>query len=164
MTRDKIKEYRNKAIESYIFPLEELLQCTNSPIEELFLSAFLVYHDLFTIKLDTEGRDFALVKWYNNDIRIYPQFEIEKYLTVDFVLKVTNGKLSGKIIVIECDGHDFHEKTKEQAKRDKQRDRKLTKLGYNILHFSGSEIYNNPKGCILEIDDLIIEMMERKDA
>ena len=54
-------------------------------------------------------------------------------------------------IGVECDGHDFHEKTKEQAARDKKRDRDLQALGYRVLRFSGSEIYRDVNACILAI-------------
>lgn len=53
---------------------------------------------------------------------------------------------------IECDGHDFHEKTKEQVARDKKRDRKIQLTGIPILRFSGSEIFKRPKACINEIN------------
>jgi hypothetical protein len=53
--------------------------------------------------------------------------------------------------IIEADGHDFHEKTKEQAKRDKIRDRHLIQEGYTILHFTGSEIWNDSDGVMKEI-------------
>jgi hypothetical protein len=46
-----------------------------------------------------------------------------------------------KKMVVECDGHDFHEKTKEQARRDKERDRNLQSLGYPVYRYTGSEIY-----------------------
>ena len=54
-------------------------------------------------------------------------------------------------IVIECDGHDYHEKTKEQARRDKARDRALTASGYRVVRFTGSEIYSDPHGCVEEL-------------
>lgn len=54
-------------------------------------------------------------------------------------------------IIIECDGHDFHEKTKQQASRDKKRDRDLTTLGYAIYRFTGSEIFKNPSRCFDEV-------------
>lgn len=50
-------------------------------------------------------------------------------------------------VAIECDGHEFHEKTKEQAARDKARDRELISSGYTVLRFSGSEIWADPLGC-----------------
>lgn len=49
-------------------------------------------------------------------------------------------------VAIECDGHDFHERTKEQAERDKKRDRDIQSLGWNVARFTGSEIVRDPKG------------------
>lgn len=50
-------------------------------------------------------------------------------------------------MVIECDGHNFHERTKAQAKRDRKRDRILQSLGYVVFRFTGSEIWRNPLQC-----------------
>lgn len=44
-------------------------------------------------------------------------------------------------LAVECDGHDFHEKTKEQARRDKSRDRILISHGIHTIRFTGSEIF-----------------------
>ena len=46
-------------------------------------------------------------------------------------------------IAIYCDGHDYHERTKEQAKRDRFQDRKLQQEGWVVLRFTGSEIHND---------------------
>lgn len=46
-----------------------------------------------------------------------------------------------KKMVVECDGHEFHEKTKDQAQRDKERDRILQSAGYHVFHYTGSELY-----------------------
>lgn len=48
-------------------------------------------------------------------------------------------------IIIECDGHEFHERTKQQAKKDRSRDRSVQSRGSAILRFTGSEIYASPK-------------------
>jgi very-short-patch-repair endonuclease len=72
---------------------------------------------------------------------IYPQTEISKY-RADFVVCFAE-KYIHKKYIIECDGHKFHEKTKEKAKNDKQRERFFVKNGYNVLRYSGSEIYND---------------------
>lgn len=58
------------------------------------------------------------------------------------------------LIVVECDGHDFHERTKEQAQRDKARDRELLMMGYRVLRFTGSEIYKDAIRCAVEVDAL----------
>lgn len=60
-------------------------------------------------------------------------------------------------IVVESDGHDFHEKTKQQASKDKKRDRELSKLGLRVLRFTGSEIHKNPFNCAIEALEHVME-------
>ena len=47
-------------------------------------------------------------------------------------------------VVVELDGHDFHDKDKKQRAYEKARDRFLVKEGYRVLHFTGSEIVADP--------------------
>lgn len=63
---------------------------------------------------------------------------------------------SNKKIVIECDGHNFHERTKEQAQRDKKRDRDLQSSGYSVFRFTGSELWRDPEKCANEISDVLM--------
>jgi very-short-patch-repair endonuclease len=88
----------------------------------------------------------------NNCFVINSQYEImcsSKKYRVDFLIcSIYQGKEFK--IVVECDGHEFHEKTKQQAIRDKKRDRDLTKNNYTILHFTGSEIWKDPYLCARE--------------
>jgi len=63
----------------------------------------------------------------------------------DFVLSCPS--ITKKKAIIECDGHDFHERTKEQAARDRSRDRDAQEAGYMMLRYTGSEIYRDPLGC-----------------
>jgi len=57
----------------------------------------------------------------------------------------------GAKVVVECDGHDFHEKTKEQAARDKKRDRDMQLDGWKVLRFTGSEIWRGAEGCAKDV-------------
>lgn len=66
-------------------------------------------------------------------------------------------------IILEVDGHEFHEKTKEQAIRDKSRDRFIMKKGFPIFRFTGSEIFNQPHQIAKEIDDYIIETIAKAE-
>jgi very-short-patch-repair endonuclease len=113
----------------------------------------------------------------NASISIEPQTKIGRY-TVDFMIQyrviaidyppevykdsnsqsrfVTNGELAfyekiTRQLVVECDGHQFHEKTKEQVSRDKKRDRDLQTAGYKVFRFSGSEISNDPIACAYDV-------------
>lgn len=65
-------------------------------------------------------------------------------------------------LFIECDGHNFHEKTKEQAAKDKSRDRAFAKAGYHIIRFTGSEIYNDPLRCAREAIEVFENIVYQK--
>jgi very-short-patch-repair endonuclease len=82
---------------------------------------------------------------------IAPQFEIDQY-RVDFCI-LFQGPNAGECfhIIVECDRHDFHEKTKKQAMRDKKRDRHLQAYGFKVFRFTGSEIWNDPHLCAEEV-------------
>jgi len=64
-------------------------------------------------------------------------------------------------VVIECDGHDFHERTKEQAARDKSRDRALQAAGFRVLRFTGSEIYRDRKKCAEQVISMVMKEVWR---
>ncbi|MDI6872463.1 MAG: DUF559 domain-containing protein [Bacillota bacterium] len=87
------------------------------------------------------------------ELKLNPQAEIVvngRRYRADFLLQA---RINGRevALVVECDGHDFHEKTKTQAARDKQRDRSLQLAGYAVLHYTGAEIWKNPLYCAIEI-------------
>jgi very-short-patch-repair endonuclease len=83
-----------------------------------------------------------------------PQVRCGRY-RVDFLF-VGEGHLQPPVMVaVECDGHDFHERTKEQARRDKSRDRELAAMGVQVLRYTGSEIVKNAKSCVVEAAMLV---------
>ena len=82
---------------------------------------------------------------------------------IDFILYFWNALGTADIsIAIELDGHDFHERTKEQAKRDKQKDIFLQKNGYLIARFTGSEVYNDPEDCVNQVWRMAAQTFNRK--
>ncbi|WP_405113687.1 DUF559 domain-containing protein [Paenibacillus sp. FSL K6-1217] len=91
------------------------------------------------------------------ELVVSPQFKIDKY-TVDFYIyhEPTDTK-----IIVECDGHDFHEKTKEQAAHDKTRDRFFTIYGYYLLRYTGSQICSNPEEITQNIDEILVPQIEK---
>lgn len=87
---------------------------------------------------------------------IAPQITIGQW-RVDFLAGVVFSGFRGQaeapscLLAIECDGHDFHERTKEQAARDRARDRQIQALGIGVFRFTGSQIYRDPQGCANEV-------------
>lgn len=93
------------------------------------------------------------------------QVQIGRY-RVDFVLSAYSdgtvyselaepvvGQPRWRRLVIECDGHDFHERTKEQAAKDRSRDRELSALGFDVFRFTGSELWRDPWGCASQVHE-----------
>lgn len=66
-------------------------------------------------------------------------------------------------VFVECDGHDFHERTKEQAKRDRSKDRELQKT-HKVLRFTGSEIWGDAFKCAAEVHDALVAEQSEKWA
>lgn len=126
-----------------------------SPIEELLFEAILMWvwvHNRGVVGIKGE---FKKARY-----QISPQQEVAGY-RADFVLVDTKQHVS---CVIEADGHDFHERTKEQASRDRSRDREVQALGFLILRFTGSEIWADPWKCAAIIFDAIDGCVSKRDG
>lgn len=90
----------------------------------------------------------------NKRFTITPQYPVPKTpYRVDLFIR--DDKTRKPVCIIECDGHEFHEKTKEQVQEDKKRDRILAKKGYIVLRFTGSEIINDVNNCVSEIVNFV---------
>lgn len=83
-------------------------------------------------------------------------WNIESYKP-DFIISVANLNYA-----IEIDGHNFHEKTKEQVQADKRKDRDYLKYGFTPIRFSGSEVYRNPIDCVRETLSIIFYTLKEK--
>jgi very-short-patch-repair endonuclease len=88
-----------------------------------------------------------------NQLYIYNQVWIFDW-PVDFLMAKQNYKtFDYEYLIIECDGHDYHERTKEQARKDRKRDRDLQSEGYTVFRFTGSEIFSDPIACVRQVLD-----------
>lgn len=148
----QLQEAINDDIKDVKFNILLSLLDTETPIEQI-LSYYLQhmcevrYGNMFA----RNGLDIVDIK---------KQYEIEisdsKSIRVDFYVVIYASCISkGLYFVIECDGHDFHEKTKEQAQRDKERDRELLLKGIIPIHFAGSEIVGDPAKCAHKAFEII---------
>lgn len=103
----------------------------------------------------------TLLRERNGDVlTVWPQCHIGK-ARVDFLLILSGWPDRTTGLVVECDGHDFHEKTKEQARRDKARDRALQEAGFPIFRFAGSEIYADAAGCARRCIEFLESAMDK---
>lgn len=127
-----------------------------SPIEITLLEAMTLRHLIFNGKWPS----FSLETFKNEGWLVESQKQIGEY-RVDFLVTGSGTKTS---IVIECDGHEFHERTKEQAARDRSRDRDLTAQGYRVIRFTGRELWADPWKCATEVEDQIISIWEKELA
>lgn len=143
-------------------------QPTQSPIEDMLLGALLWneadwagFPDFDILGEGPLGQFY--LKAEREPLRMHyvltPQMPIAGH-RVDFLLWVTCGKAEGGI-AIECDGHAFHEKTKEQAARDKKRDREILAAGYPVMRFAGSEVFANSGDCAAQIKEVFSETLNR---
>ena len=132
-------------------------QIISSPIEQLLytsMRAFCVFNNI-------DLKDFD----ENYGTTLDPQYKINKY-TVDFLirhwLKTPKTDIENKVVV-ECDGHDFHDKNEKQRRYEKQRDRFLQSIGYKVIHFTGSEVYSDPMRCAKECMCLVMGWEQDRD-
>ena len=159
---DAWAEARERTDQAWAFP-EAIEDVVKSPIELAFAAAF---------DLVVAGADQAVTRWNNGALfhpsewqisadlweqfLVTPQAKIGRY-RADFFIEY---RLTEKMdwfsrppktdvkVVVECDGHDFHERTKRQAAHDRKRDRVMQEMGYLVYRFTGAEIYADPFRCV----------------
>ena len=165
-TEEKLHELREQWKERAAVELfdSDLNEC-DSPIERLFLGQVMVAGAqrwrTWEIGTPSLGRNLYSCRgfvhqwmrghWYAWLIQPTVWLDDEKS-RLDFLLTV--GKpdaVPEATVAIELDGHDFHERTKEQARRDKSRDRGVAKLGWAVARFTGSEVHASPATCVSEV-------------
>lgn len=137
----------------------ELVEWCESPIERVLAMGLELAAVLDRVRIMTmcsglpEEHEKYLTDHHKGSFTtlIAAQVHIEPYRVDFLVTSKPFPTLAPLRLVIECDGHDFHEKTKEQAARDKGRDREIVAKGFQIMRFTGSEIWRDPLHCARSI-------------
>lgn len=148
---DRADDARLEFIENWHSKFSMLQKICESPIE-LLLGAHLLWGS------DTYGKtEFRLPwntsAWPVSGTVVGAQVPVGEYRT-DFLFRCCSHE-DFRILVVECDGHDFHEKTKQQASRDKRRDRWFLSNGIRVLRYSGSDIWRDPAEVESEISGFL---------
>lgn len=125
-----------------------------SPIE------WILYIELLNFYKHNEEK----FKNININFSVEPQYEIEcenrkKYIADFLIYCGTPYDNCDKefYLLVECDGYDFHQKTKKQVDYDNKREFDLKMEEYHILRFSGSEIYNDVSSVVQKIVDYVMK-------
>ncbi len=108
---------------------------SESPIEQIFIVALLVVMDISRIPLKA---------YYNYGIEVKAQANFGDY-RVDFALNSYVSEIK-RTVVVELDGHEFHDRTEKQRRYEKERDRYLQSSDdiNAVLHYTGKEITDSP--------------------
>lgn len=148
----------------------------NSPIETMILNAVVdvLPRVGFNLMVWRAGLDPLHAEQYDDEecrhmakasgdaealAMVFPQAKLGQY-NIDFVLLgcIKTG-LCVSALGIECDGHDWHDRTKQQASYDRARDRELLKMyGVTTVRFTGSDIHRDTNQCAIEIAEILKSM------
>lgn len=82
---------------------------------------------------------------------------------VDLLIRLWQGSAktgAQAVLAVECDGHNSHERTKQQAAYDRARDRELLiHRGLITVRFTGSEIHHAAERCAKEALDALLAIV-----
>lgn len=126
-----------------------------TPIEQIMYISFIIYNDCNTNK--NLYLDIKLQSFIDCD---------DHYYIADFLIDYAyiNGKKIELIkpLIIECDGYEYHS-NKHQMEYDYTRENDLKVNGYDIIRFTGSQIYNKPIYCAKCVYDYIYKNINNKE-
>ncbi len=141
---------------------QRLDRTPGTPIEKLMETAMYAVTALVLMAdhngtLTLSDEDPATCQMRPHEVKLWRQYKALDW-RADFLIGIKGFDGRRHFLIIECDGHDFHERTKEQAAKDRSRDRRSQQAGFVILRFTGSEIYNDPMRCAAEALGTLAEL------
>jgi very-short-patch-repair endonuclease len=107
----------------------------------------------------------AETKINSGSFALVPQWSVNQVGLVDLAIFIPGLGPSRPIVVVECDGHQFHERTVEQASKDRKRMRILQRLGIPVYPFTGTDVVRTSEESAREIAEFIdarVNGMERR--
>jgi len=136
-----------------------------SPIE------WVIYVALNTlVKLNTDLKMAEPIETptgtYSEGLFIQPQKRIDEY-RIDFLISydmpLWKGQEYRKQVLVECDSQEFHERTENERRYEKARDRQVQSKGYKVFRYTGREILDQPFVVASEILNEIVPWSHRPD-
>ncbi len=131
-----------------------------SPLERVMAAALVAVFEV------EEGWPLKFVlaeRLLNGHVKlgIAPQAQVGDW-RVDFLL-IDNSLKKPLPLIIECDGHLFHERDQDQALRDRSRDRAAQSIGAHVFRFTGREIWKDPIKCAREVFEFLVRVAREEE-
>lgn len=127
-----------------------------SPIEDLFYIACKALAESAYTAFDPEPYEHNGTLFHGIGVHLTSQFKVGNY-RVDFMI-TQNGVGPSDVltpVIVELDGHAFHDKDKKQRAYEKARDRFLVRAGFRVVHYTGSEVVADPFAVAHEVLDML---------
>jgi len=126
-----------------------------SPPERAMLYALAIvaweWADGVLLRVDRIARGLLATRAVH--VEIEPQAQLGED-RVDFLLtmslRVPEAHPKSAQMVVECDGHEWHERSPEQARHDRARDRRLQARDLAVYRYTGSDVWRDVFGAALE--------------
>jgi very-short-patch-repair endonuclease len=174
--KDMVERAKDAAVARWLWSMDRYESVMGSPIEKAMFWGLLSHCDLVSqdplcgcevdLPADLPHPRIYGATGYGEVFVLVPQMTVGRY-RLDFALihlrHAFGKRRSCQPIAIECDGHDFHERTKEQAEHDKERDRELQASGWAVARFTGSEIFRDPAVAAGKVDSMLHRLLGYDD-
>ncbi len=139
--QEPINAIRPRRINFIVTAFDRFLKAKE--LNEVFLESYIeekVWDALKSEGIDAE-RQYEIY---------YKEKKKHRFFRLDFGLFCKNRNID-----LECNGDKYHHEDKDDIKKDKSRDRILTKKGWAISRFTKDEINTKLEDCINELKEMI---------
>ena len=114
-----------------------------SPLEMAFFAWWSILNSLRHMDVTMVLQEPVTIdgRTYRLDMSLYDTDKV-------FADQVSVSGLRMPRVAVELDGHEWHERTKEQVILRDERDRALQAAGWCVFHVSGSAFHRDPEACV----------------
>ena len=134
---------------------QNLIKC-ESPIEKDFVESIYREFAIGRVSIDKLQKQCNIPRekehfWLLQQMEV--QYQADEHIHPELKYRIDVAFPRFKLAV-ELDGHDFHS-TKEARSRDTKRDRALIKHGWQVIRFTGSDIFRDIDSCVEECIEVL---------
>lgn len=153
---ENVTRHYKENIKEFLCTMNRSLEGCESPIEQILSMAI----EMFDFnKLTICNPKIDVLGYFKNEFikTTTATYRVDFLFDIVFILK---NKFVGYLLVVECDGFQYHQGNKDQIDKDYKRQNDLLANGYDVMRFTGSAINKNPNECVREIIKHILKKLE----